>query len=260
MTETEPPSPPAQAEIDRDYPVCHVAFIDILGFTNKILAIRNDGESFKEIEYLQNAIQIIVRQVLRPPAIIGFERIFGDIKSIAFSDCLVLSVEKGKGPLTYLIDAVISVCRVLISRGALPRGGVATGRLSHRGNVVFGEGQIRAFQLEQGAAKYPRVILDPVTVELWEDAMSELMLHRNREMVIRDDDGIHIVDIFHKTTLRDDSDFYRHSGEALQRMLNQPGVPLDAWAKMVWMAERFNAAASRIGFSPPVAIPARPIR
>lgn len=189
---------PSQPNFEADYPIRHVAFIDILGFTNKILCIENDTERFVEVYNLQKAIRMLMKRAETPPPIGNWALFFKEIKATAFSDCIAISTPAGSPMLVNLVDTVIRVCRVLLSRGALTRGGISTGRLHHEESIVFGDGFIRAYHLERDVAKYPRLIVDPETMKMWSTAMSEAMFSGNRDMIIRDDDGVHLARISHR--------------------------------------------------------------
>ncbi len=252
---------PLRPNLESDYPVRHVAFLDILGFTNKIFRIGDDLERFTEIYNLQQTIRMLIKHAETPPPIGNWALFFKEVKATAFSDCITISTPADKPTLVNLVDTVLRVCRVLLSRGALTRGGISTGRLHHEESVLFGDAFIRAYHLERDVAKQPRIIIDSETMQMWNAAVSETLLSKNRDMIVRDNDGVHMLDLFHDSTKRQGLHvaFYRYSGEALQVMLNEPGSKLGDWAKMVWMAERFNAAVAHNGYAPAVTIPLHPV-
>jgi hypothetical protein len=53
------------------------------------------------------------------------------------------------------------VATSLLGLGYAVRGAVARGSLYHKGNIVFGPCLLRAYDLEQRCAKFPRIIIDP---------------------------------------------------------------------------------------------------
>lgn len=76
-----------------------------------------------------------------------------------FSDCFVFSV-----PTSYqgrIYSLVSEIMCLLLKQGFALRGGIAAGKLFHQDHVVFGPALIRAYDIEQGEAKFARVLVDP---------------------------------------------------------------------------------------------------
>lgn len=90
----------------------------------------------------------------------------------------------------------------LINQGICLRGGVAIGDVHFEGNMIFGPGFVRAYELESIYATYPRIVVDPKIIEAisadkrlvsshnsWEDEVSSI-----RRSLRREDDGVYSID------------------------------------------------------------------
>jgi hypothetical protein len=129
-----------------------VAYIDILGF--RALLARMFGDEPELYSELRNALSRI-RQ---------YEHSFQQdsllpIEASAFSDCIVVSAAAEESVELSLLTRIATLSSSLLESGILIRGGVATGRTHHNGGIVFGEGLVRAYELERSVAKYPRIVV-----------------------------------------------------------------------------------------------------
>ena len=151
------------AGVDRDYRKHIVAFVDILGFKAMIDQI--------EAGTLHHGF---LNQCLSFSERLGR----GQLKFTIMSDAIVISrefearrtkiagrprwkpfttEENVKGIFSTLSLLSISFLRM----GVFVRGAVTIGNLYHRGNVVFGDGLVKAYLLETNKAVFPRIIVSP---------------------------------------------------------------------------------------------------
>ena len=177
-----------------------VAFIDILGFSEIIKRISGEAEpelfklidlTFSEIERRRNKIDSSNQQ---------------PEKMTAFSDCFVISTIPER--YDYLIDLIALMTRRLLINGILLRGGITMGKLFHDSDRVFGEGLISAYNLENKAAVYPRILIDLPEEMQWSPNFSLLNTpckynvfgyksgNVNGSKIREDSDGGCIINIF----------------------------------------------------------------
>jgi hypothetical protein len=78
--------------------------------------------------------------------------------------------------------------RLLLLQGFVLRGGIATGNLFHRDHILFGPALIRAYEIEQGEAKFARVLVDP-------PALAKTGRHEH-DAVMQDHLGNWVIDPF----------------------------------------------------------------
>ncbi|HEX3855934.1 MAG TPA: hypothetical protein VHY30_01400 [Verrucomicrobiae bacterium] len=231
-----------------------VAFIDILGFRDLVQRMTSgELELFKTVK---TALESILENEARNYD--PYTRISHTRQMTAFSDCIVISdlADQFSGVLFAARDLYI---RLLLG-GILCRGAIARGLTYHSGRVVFGEGLIRAYELESQAAIYPRIIVtDEVQKRLAEsDAASPLNI-KFSPILARDHDGLWFIDPFAHprtwTAYRPDENPEEVKSQAFntvrKRIVDgytraQQKIPLNLGqiAKHRWLAQRFNTTLS----------------
>jgi hypothetical protein len=226
-----------------DYDDRYVVFLDILGFKDKVAKIDTNQTLF---ELLIELPQIVAENLDMA------NRTFGsavDAQGTAFSDSIVISAS-ASAPMTALytvVNATVTLYQKLLHRRAVARGGLAKGPCYHRNAIVFGQGMIDAYLLEQSAAKMPRVVVAPDIAKEWMDAFGRpgglVVL---KDLITRDTDNIDYIDVFHfpendsvdNTTFA----FFKESAHSIRAMLDESGIGDREREKLLWVARKYNAA------------------
>lgn len=181
---------------------CLVAFLDILGFKQQVKKYVNpksaqDKKILENIEYgMQTALKTI-RERNNGLDLIQYK---------IFSDCICVSVpdfydtQLEATMLCLLID-MIRICSVYLFRWNIyVRGGISVGFHHENNNMIFSEGLIKAHDLEQGKAIYPRTILDEELVErfkkLWINQKNTILDFGIEKKIIIDDKGVVFINPF----------------------------------------------------------------
>ncbi len=160
-----------------------VAFIDIIGFGSIIKALDEQPGLHEGIARTLRELKSFESMSQKE----GFA--YSELEISAFSDSIVLS---GKPADAFSILWGAGWLQAeLLKDGILLRGGIARGKTFHEGGILYGEGMLKAYNLEKSTAFYPRVVIDP-------DYAEDLPLpDRKREMLLsRDADDLWIVDPF----------------------------------------------------------------
>jgi hypothetical protein len=172
----------------------YVAFVDILGFSNHV---RQSEHSPSEAQKLVNIMGRISNRwadegLLHTHTVLG-----DDFKSQSFSDCTVMSEAATPKGLHYLLFMVTQFALDLLANGFLFRGGIAKGALHHSDAAVFGPAFLKAYDLEQNVADYPRIVVDQNTHQDFNLHPSpETFAERIRPDLRHADDGPMYVDVF----------------------------------------------------------------
>jgi hypothetical protein len=127
-----------------------IAFIDILGFRELITSISINHELHNRINYALHRIKTVNPQQFPSSK-------FQDIEVSTFSDSIVIS-SAGKN-IFAVIWASGWLQADLLYAGILTRGAVSRGLLHHQDGILYGEGVLSAYELEQKASFYPRIII-----------------------------------------------------------------------------------------------------
>ena len=174
-----------------DYQERVVAFIDVLGFAELIKQSDANPTVRAKLKKL-----IAINQLFE-----GFVgKFLGFAEATFFSDCFVLSMQPPDVRALYVIREAGYLCRYLLLQGFPCRGAITTGSLYHQGRFIVGPALVKAYQMEQDVAIYPRVILDEATMEHWRNEFTPDSAHSDLELLVKQDrDGQHFLDIFHPT-------------------------------------------------------------
>lgn len=163
-----------------DYCDRAVCFVDILGFASLIRKLDESPDSHLN---LLRALQKI--KGLDGGEVPGVDP--SQVEVSVFSDSIVLTARPQH------LASIIWVCghlqADLLELGIATRGGIAVGRTYHKDGILFGEGMLEAYKIEQSAAVYPRVVLHP---ELVEDVANLRIF----SFMDRDADGLCFIDPF----------------------------------------------------------------
>lgn len=140
-----------------------VAFIDILGFRELVRKIGEDDEMRKRLHYSLERMRGFKESSLRN------ETAQKNLEVSVFSDSIAISGTPDE--LGTVIWTALGLQANLLAMGVLVRGGIAQGRTFHADDMLYGEGLVRAYDLESKTAVYPRIVLDS---QLLEGAQDEL--------------------------------------------------------------------------------------
>jgi len=166
-------------EIDIDFKEEFVAFIDVLGFREMVLSSNQESKSklknyFNVISYFKSELKKIAPK--------------SSIKALAVSDSLILSmpIESGDDELEKLKHLCIAIGLIqnhLMMNDIWIRGAITKGKVAHRPDESFilGPAYVRAYELEQKVAIFPRVILDSELISFLNlDTSQDLIENINR--------------------------------------------------------------------------------
>lgn len=159
-----------------------------------------------------------------------------------FSDTIVMSAPFTADAVDSLIASNMYLAAELLKEGVFVRGGIAAGWMFHKRDVLFGDGLIAAYDIENRIAKYPRIVVADEVAELSNCKLEHLLL---------DVDGCRFVDVFDALWDGDqlaipDSRQFNLVRENILRALHGPeSRDLDVRAKLMWMVHQFNEALRR---------------
>ena len=225
-----------------------VAFIDILGFRQLVTDAFRVGTDSTAREALGAVLKVISTRVAQENA-----RENGCFRATAFSDSVVISDELQGHGIQRVLDLSAELMTALLWRGFACRGGIASGDLVHQEGVLLGPGLLRAYDLENSAAVYPRIVVA--------DSLSLNAEERpGHWRVQRDQDGCRFLDVFYRLerTVWDGHDQKNNLPRVRERIVERiqqatTSERTDVVAKWRWLASQFNIAANRhAGNIPPI--------
>lgn len=223
-----------------------ITYLDILGF-QEIVATKSAG-------FISRLIRI-VQEATRPPEWATKEE---GIRYQNFSDlCVIATPIRGhsephhsEGLLFLELIGLVHAQAQLLDEGVIVRGGVTIGPLVMSYNVLYGQGLVNAYHLEQ-AAVYPRIVVDPDALEtvrkdpiFWvHDQESEMEGIQN---LLRTEQGVSYVDYLRVIELEvDDSDpdyfdFLKKHKDLIQSNLIKHSGNARIREKYEWLSQYHN--------------------
>jgi hypothetical protein len=195
------------ADDARGYERCLVTFVDILGY-RELLKTRHSSEIQEALEALRNFARGDGDDE-EPPSRSDEVRLYSQAFSESVSDAVVrvrtVDTQSLDGPCLYELLDLMHAQIECINRGMLIRGGMTIGRthvgLDGRG-PIFGEAMVRAYEIEQGEAVHPRIMIDDDAIaafltdpSLWQHGQFD---ENDAEMALRfiavSEDGSYFLD------------------------------------------------------------------
>jgi hypothetical protein len=180
---------------------CIVAFLDILGFKEHVKKYVSpeypqDKEILEKIKSaLDDAFKIITQSEYRNLLRI---KVFSDCTCASMPGLLCTPTEASM--LCSLITWVAGYNFQLIRRSIYPRGGISAGFHYEDENMIFSDGLIKAHELENEIAIYPRTILDKELVQrlkwLWMDQRETIELFGTNKKIIVDEEETAFINPF----------------------------------------------------------------
>lgn len=221
---------------DRETSTYVVAYLDILGVTSRM-----QQKIENQIEPLNKLYNLYTHIIELADGEKGIKK-YADIKFRIFSDNIIiakkLSSQKQKriNDIEDLLNCVSNfMCSAVgDSVGWLLRGGITIGDFYINDTIVWGPALLRAYELEDKIANYPRVLIDT-------NIVSELNYPRNPlDSIALDFDGIHYLNymsIWHFA-----GEFVRNGFEIMKDEARKPdGTYSDKiYQKLFWHMEYIN--------------------
>jgi hypothetical protein len=171
-----------------------LAYIDILGFSETIKStidengVENEAETEK-ISALLEALQAPGIQI-------------NDKVASQFSDTIVISypMETEAGVIRIIFD-ILFKCVAVLRKGCLLRGAVVCGKLYHKDSQIFGPALVKAYNMENKLAIYPRIILDDNIRKIAErypdkNFSPKYQIKIREAKIVKDFDGVYFLDYF----------------------------------------------------------------
>lgn len=178
MSEQKPTESAEVAQKNIQYEDRIVLFMDILGFKNLVKKSETEDCKFTKmcsaVDFLFDTSKGVPRtpsQFIRELKIKVAENkamkidnhVFDDFQYTHFSDSLIISyIYKNntfKDSFSCFTNTIADIGDHLLKAGLSVRGGVAAGKLFHKGSIVIGPAFVEAYEIESTISKNPRILL-----------------------------------------------------------------------------------------------------
>ena len=203
-----------------------IAFIDILGFKELIQCAEKTNDYTKLANLIEESIELF--NDLNP---------INDFQFTQFSDSFVLSCRSfGFDDSMLFMTHLQDLINLFLPKKILLRGGITIGKVVHTEKVLMGIGMIRAYELENQLATYPRIIIDNDLIDYWNGYFYSAGLNFEKVLeVSKDSDGFYFMDYINKSNLPPNRDMLHNKSYEL---LNSNNSSL--MKKGVWLSEKLK--------------------
>jgi len=247
-------APPA-----RPYRPAVVTFLDILGFRERVTASRDAAAIHRILSRLRSFADVGDLE----------EADFGEAghevtRSIAFSDSVVrirfYDTDYPSGALYHEVLSLLHVQGEMMADDVLVRGGVTVGPVYLEGDMAFGPGFNRAYDLESQFANVPRIVIGPEAFAALREEPGLVAVDHTpdediayiRRLLKRGDDGFWFIDYLQAMRTELDHPEIHPSLVAQHRAMIITGAEAApahsrVLQKYLWLAHYLNDAVTRCG-------------
>jgi hypothetical protein len=228
-----------------------VTFIDILGF-RKIVEERSQEEVLEIVEKLREISNRIVMRVTTDDEVWGRDPL--NVYSINFSDSLIRAKYVDYYDIVDIIDEIASLHHIqtelFVTYGIIIRGSMTFGDIyfDDMKNIVYGSAMVRAYELENGSAIYPRIILDP-EIEWKDDNVINIDFDGNKYIDYLEEKYTHIMNQPNGNYINKNSIIERLliCEESIEKyILSSKNHDMRVIAKHNWIITHYNNAVTKI--------------
>lgn len=222
-----------------------VAFIDVLGFAEKISKSKTDGVFLNK---LCNAVYSIQDYIKEAQTDLDLSPETSNVTQ--FSDSVVISIKMEDSYQILAIFQLLKRIQVnLIRDQILVRGGIVKGELIHKKDLLLGPGLVNAYYLESKCAQYPRIVIEPKV--LWQFARSKggkkkfrIKDYDYHKTFTHDTDGTSYIDYFNDIgdylNNGHDEIYFKNLCELIKSNIDSDNI--STRIKYLWMREKLKTS------------------
>jgi hypothetical protein len=220
-----------------------LAYCDILGWRERI------AESERDPSIVQSLVEKTEQaphwsDLINGAKAQGKEIPYG-LEVAYWSDSSLVSCRDEPEAMGKVLGGICNHANEFLENGLLCRGAIVKGRLYHRGNVMFGPAFLRAYDMEQDRAVFPRILIaDDIVATMNSDP-------EHQRYVRQDSDGLYFLDTFPKVlpasgkpdTFSEDS--FQKFRASIDKGLRGSRLDPKRRMKWNWLAKYFNDVVTR---------------
>lgn len=222
-------------------------YLDILGFRSLVEFSKTDPAQIDRIRDLLD--------LLKSKADFNFVNL---TTTLNFSDLVVRATRLDSGnPINWINSELIFLsklqCELAVRHGVLLRGGVTIDGISLDNNLLFGPALVRAYELAENLAIFPRIAIDNAVLAFREHG---LIFNACRKQA---DDGIYFIDYLYgayQGFLKDDWSggrfglLQKHKSFVERKLREFAALGERVKQKAVWLAIYHNDVINRLSADP----------
>lgn len=140
-----------------EYRECYVAFLDMLGFSNKCVKKELSCSEIFKLLSINSLINYVAKHKLLKH-IIPKDVVDSTYYSI-MSDSIFIAAPANDYGLLYILYLCSFIQNMLLENNVLLRGGITKGEFFGKDDIVFGPAVVEAYNIERFISNFPRIVL-----------------------------------------------------------------------------------------------------
>ncbi len=233
-----------------------VAFLDVLGFKEKLLQFEREAISQQQLENEQEFDNLEKGQVLNSVKADEFINTFLEavskvdndkFKYYLFSDniCITLNYDSDKNLLVELLMLITDLFYSFVKKGYFLRGGIDFGKFISQDRIALGIPLANAYKLETEVAIYPRIVISQDFKKIFEeytlDTGQTAVLPLFLQSLILESCENSYLNVFLKVFQTDEKENYFNTiRESIIQNLEENKRKEIVYVKYEWLAKEYN--------------------
>ena len=223
-----------------------VAFVDVLGFQDKLREFEQDAEA-RSAEGAEYLVSPKVNEFIHT-----FKRVTGLLDSdnfryYLFSDniCITVDYVNDPGLLISLLFTLSELFYAFAEKGYFLRGGIDVGKFVDEQTIALGVPLASAYEMESKQAVYPRILISARYRSLLQDYLAEQRLPDtsalSKEQLIYDSCEHFFLNVFYNVIRKEDKvAFFESFRRKITEHLHQYKKKETIHIKYEWLAHQYN--------------------
>ncbi len=224
-----------------------VAFLDVLGFQEKLIEFEQDAIAKKSEEGLEYLVSEKVNEFINTVKdVIGLLD-DGNFRYYLFSDNICITVDYIENP-ELLITVLFTINELFYSfaqKGYFLRGGIDIGKFVDEKQVALGVPLARAYLMESKDAVYPRILVSNNYYKLLEENLAQKKLSHfenlNSDLIINESCEFYYLNVFYHVVKKEDK--AKYFSDLKTKILENIEVNKKkekVYVKYSWLANEYN--------------------
>lgn len=225
-----------------------VAFVDVLGFREKLQEFEQDAKTKSTTEGSEYLISEKVNEFINTFKNVTSLLESGNFRYYLFSDNICITVDYVENP-DLLISLLFTISELFYSfaqKGYFLRGGIDVGKFVDEQEIALGIPLAKAYLMESKDAVYPRILISSGYRELLKNYQADNRLSDsgtlNNQQLIHESCEFSFLNVFYNVIRKDDKvAFFASFKQKIVEHLGLNTKNEKIFIKYQWLAEQYNA-------------------
>jgi len=224
-----------------------VAFVDVLGFQEKLYEFEQDAAQTRNIEGSEFLISEKVNEFINTFKNVTSLLDTNNFRYYLFSDNICITADYVENP-QLLISLLFTISELFYSfaqKGYFLRGGIDVGKFIDEKEIAIGVPLAKAYLMESKDAVYPRILISPRYRDLLNkyiiqtDIPNSIELH-NKQLIYESCELLYLNVFYNVVRKEDKFVFFESFRNRIMQHLEFNARKEKIFVKYLWLAEQYN--------------------